>query len=226
MAIFTPGPLIGAISGNLGGMNIANTRHGLVARKLPSRTDKKTEAQLRHRARWSKLTRTWNELTPAIRKEWRSGAKLMTYTNRLGITRPMSGFQFFLHHCGPFVNHDIYLTTRAAGPLPTFLCFNLTFTVTLPDTYEVDWELGWQDMYAFIHSARPYTTKPSTHVHHWKFAHLDTLPFPRPPVNIKDDFIALWGVPRVGEVVWAKVLVYQQLWYRPAPLMTASAVVT
>lgn len=93
MAIYTPGPVVGAISGNLGGVSFVNGKGSKVIRHA-RRAGRQANAQT---ALASSLTarfaRAWSGLTDLHRASWNTYAANRTHSNRLGVDRPLSGYQ-------------------------------------------------------------------------------------------------------------------------------------
>lgn len=208
MALVRPGPLVAAISGNVGAVNFAQTRYGHVLRKKLTRTRKLSERQLVQRSRFKIIQLAWIELTEDQRNAWRASAKLLRFTNRLGLSRHISGYQLYLKTSLPMSRY----------PLPTFTDppllrkmhapYNVTWSITLPWNYLMDFEVfqvGLAEMEVF--AARPMTSSPVTHFDHWRWIkgfNLTVPPMP-PPINLFDEFIEAWGVPQAGEVTAIKL---------------------
>lgn len=96
MAIYRDSPIIGPISGALGGTVIARSKAGPVLKHRPAKITRHTPAALAARARFADQTRAWARLTEEEREDWRQFARQHPTTNRLGIARPLTGFQWFL----------------------------------------------------------------------------------------------------------------------------------
>ncbi len=96
MAIITAGALAGGISGNLGSINFASTSAGFVARTRPAHTNKKTQKQLFRQARYALFVTQWRALSSNNKQSWNTQAAQVPFTNRLGQTFYLSGFQYFM----------------------------------------------------------------------------------------------------------------------------------
>jgi hypothetical protein len=96
MAIFRQSPFVGALSGRLGGAIAAQTKQGQVLKHRPAKINRQTEASLAARAAFANLTRNWQQLTDAERREWNLFASNKPLVNRLGVSRLLTGFQWFM----------------------------------------------------------------------------------------------------------------------------------
>ena len=97
MAIFTPGPFAGAVSGPVGGTLFSHTRRGGVLSLRPQRRTNRGFAATRIRARMANMLLEWQNLTPNQRQAWQTAALTWPHRNRLGIASRLSGHQLFLH---------------------------------------------------------------------------------------------------------------------------------
>lgn len=93
--IFTPGPLVGAVSGSLGGVTASRNKGGSYLRLRAIPTDPATLAQQNQRARMSTVSQTWQTITDADRESWNEWARQNPVTNALGISKILSGSQAY-----------------------------------------------------------------------------------------------------------------------------------
>lgn len=169
MAIAKTGPIIGALSGNLGGANFANSRFGLTLRQLKAPPPPPTGSQ-RTITRTYQLARSWwPALTEDQRTAWRSFASNTLLRNRLGTQRNLTGQQTFIRH-----NFQSALLETPILPLP-------------PAPWPFDWptdfiptvtagvsaiiaptppHLPGGDLF-LVAAARPLTTHPVNHFARW-----------------------------------------------------------
>jgi len=172
MAIFTNGPLAGAISGTLGAVNFAATKAGSVIRRRPSRTNKQTQDQHDRRTNFELTSRTWFSLDPEIRDAWNAATKQFRFTNRLGARIIPSGFQLFMKayldkfFSGYYVNLLPPVLGQLESPIIT-----ADFTVGGPYniTY-VDWNPDYFTYFPRLSISRPISSKPRRHYPAYKFA--------------------------------------------------------
>lgn len=98
MAIVRPGALVGGISGALGSSVFANTRAGLVVRPRGVRTGAASSALALRQGDMGRVINAWNALTSAQRAAWATAALTRGLPNRLGVVRPISGFQLYCQY--------------------------------------------------------------------------------------------------------------------------------
>ena len=96
MAIFLPSPVIGAISGNLGGACFVLSKSGPVIRQRIRRTRQGDARHAQMRAAVQRFRIAWRDLSEEQRTSWRQSAISFPFTNRLGVTSTLSGFQLFM----------------------------------------------------------------------------------------------------------------------------------
>jgi len=98
MALATPGALVGRISGDLPGCNVANTRFGPIVRAKPATPPAASPRQFEI-ARAYRLARSWwPALTELQRDAWRTLAANTLLPNRLAIGRHLTGQQTFIRY--------------------------------------------------------------------------------------------------------------------------------
>lgn len=205
MAIFRPGHVVGAISGNLGTMNFANGPYGPYVRKRMVRTDKRSVRQLASRVQMQTIRHEWSGLSKEQRTTWRAAARQFPQVNRLGIRRNLSGFQFFVRVNIPNLLDKWELLTTPPLMTPSPPVYNLEWAITLPDFYLLTWdcELAPLDYHLRIFTSRSVADRNVLPVKHWRH----TLTY-RPPVeiqNLKTFFISQWGPAVAGEFLSVRV---------------------
>ncbi len=170
MAIFRPGHVVGAISGNLQGSNFVLGRYGPYVRKRLVRTKKATEDQLARRAYLQRLILHWQGLSGAQRNAWNAAAKLVQFTNRLGIPRHITGHQLFvrdnirnINDVTPFNNPPRNLFRPTA---PT----ELTIIASAAGNVSITWTMLTppNTARAYVYGCRPMSSSPSTYLNNFK----------------------------------------------------------
>ena len=96
MAIFRASAVVGAISGTIGSTTFVHTGASKVVRRRPNKTDAQSPKQLLQRVRLRVVQNLWPTLTAAQRQAWITHALIFSASNRLGVQRPISGWQYFL----------------------------------------------------------------------------------------------------------------------------------
>lgn len=121
MAIFKPGAIVGAISGNVGGACFVNNKGSSVLRQPRSRTGSESPAQLVRQAKLHNDIIRWRDLTSEKKRQWNVAASTITFSNRLGVQRLLSGYQYFLK------TSAIFETTNPPQGATTFPDMDVTF---------------------------------------------------------------------------------------------------
>lgn len=171
MAIFTPGALIGGISGNVGGLNFANTRSGPVIRKALARTHKQTQPQINWRSLFSAVQRHWATLSSSSRTEWNTAATQIKLTNRLAIPKTLSGFQLFTklnleqNWGSPLVLHPPTILAKISSPTLVVL------TASAAGNVVVNWTQpeGTAASFTYFFGARSISSRPAHHFKNWRY---------------------------------------------------------
>ncbi len=101
MAIYTPS-IIGSISGDLAGASFVNARGSKVVRQKRRPSPNNTQDERENQNLLARAVITWNESTELRKQAWRNYAALNPLPNRLGIKRPISGYNMFLKLHIPF----------------------------------------------------------------------------------------------------------------------------
>lgn len=96
MAIYTPGPITGGISGNVGGVNFANPSGSKVVRSARPPSPNSSALQSLQASNMQNQILRWANLSELDKNAWRNAASQKLFTNRLGINRNLSGYQYFL----------------------------------------------------------------------------------------------------------------------------------
>ena len=137
MAIFSQGPIVGAISGSVGGATFVNGRGSRVLRHRPARPAPKGTGIQATQSAMNQLQNAWADLTDAQRLQWRTAAVNVNRTNRLGLSAPLSGLQFFLS-----VNIPMRQSPAAFFPEPNVVGTSegpTSFTVSLSAAGSLTW---------------------------------------------------------------------------------------
>ena len=107
MAIFRTSPIIGAISGKLGGMVFVAGKGSPTVRPRPRRSARNSQFQLQATADYVTISQSWKELTTLQKDAWRTSAISFPTKNRLGVSAPISGFQLFVKFHAELQNRNI-----------------------------------------------------------------------------------------------------------------------
>lgn len=116
MAISLHGPIVGPISGKLGGgVFYQGARSGVIA-NTPSRSPSASDEQLTRRAALGRARDLWNQLTPTHKRLWGTFAATLPWSNRLGVRRPLSGYLAFLSYALQIDPHQRSYATFITPP--------------------------------------------------------------------------------------------------------------
>lgn len=96
MAIFTPGAVIGQISGRVGGYVFSRNRGGSYVRNGSVPSTVVTEKALQFKSFLATASQYWTSLTDAERLSWTVWAQSKTSTNRLGRSISLNGQNWFV----------------------------------------------------------------------------------------------------------------------------------
>lgn len=96
MAIFEPGSIVGSISGSVGGAAFVNSRGSKVVRKpkRPTPTDSRRNSFVQTNLQF--MIHKWQGFTDDNQSAWRTYARQHPLSNRLGISRQITGYQQYL----------------------------------------------------------------------------------------------------------------------------------
>lgn len=211
MAIIRPGHVIGAISGNLQSINFVQGRYGQYVRKRLVRTKKATEAQLDRRARFLQLITEWPVFGPEIQNTWNKAASLISFTNRLGIPRNITGFQLYIKM------NLLRRASHATWPIPpitlirTAPAYDVELNASEGGAISVDWSHPTlpANANAYIYGARSLTTSQTHFFNDWKYLDITAS---APGANnhvITAEWDAILGHPQENEFLAVSVTLHQ-----------------
>lgn len=209
MALISPGPGVGAISGNVGGVCFAVSRAGRHMRLAVRRCNQETESQLAHRCTVARAYLTWGALTAAQRLAWTRAAEQYPYKNRLHLQRTMPAWSLFSGlwltkgsaFLGSFTNPPLMM----AAPQP----YSVTLTADLSSGFSLNWlpSTNSASYQITVFGARRMSGTLVEVPRSWRYLGAKT-PGGQ-PWDIKSIFEAVFGTPAVGEVVFAKMRIWQ-----------------
>jgi len=96
MAIFTPGPVVAAASGSVGGTTYSHNKGGPYMRTRAIPTNRQSIAQVAQRSFIAAASQAWRELPAANALAWVTWAPLHPVQNALGNSVMLSGHQAFV----------------------------------------------------------------------------------------------------------------------------------
>lgn len=96
MALYTPGPMVGSVSGGIGNTVFSRGRYGAILRIGAIPGNRITEYTVTARNRLSSLSKAWAALDPEERMSWETWAGQHPIVNRLGISQVLQGSAAFI----------------------------------------------------------------------------------------------------------------------------------
>lgn len=136
MAIFTPGPAVGQISGRVGGTVFSHNKGGPYLRNGAIPIASHTVVAEETKSRLTACSQAWGALTDTQRSAWRSWAQNNPVTNRLGHQVVLSGLAAYnMLNTRLLRAGDAVITTPpiAAPPAP-LLTFSATWDIGIGTT--------------------------------------------------------------------------------------------
>lgn len=132
MAIFTPGPAVGQVSGRVGGTVFSHNRGGAYMRNGVIPTASNTPAAILAKARVTAVSRQWASLTDDQQTAWKTWAQNNPVVNRLGSPTTLAGHMAYMQLNNRLTQAgDTNLTLPPVDPAPApLLTFSLVADVS------------------------------------------------------------------------------------------------
>lgn len=224
MARFTPGPLVGTISGSIHSLTFVQSRNGPIVRARPSGTSKKSEAKIRIQRQHQMLTQAWSTLPEAWRKQWNETARQLRIAYRTGPYANVNGFQLYLKY---LAQGNITLSSGYFPPPPAQVAPPPAFAVAyFAEEYaylvQIVLGAGTSSGIFTIYGARTFKT---TMGHTPPFMpYLTKAPYSSFPVDLYSPWAARLGPMKEDEVFWLKIVPRDTLTFPGAALTISGAV--
>lgn len=201
MAISAPGPIIGAISGALGGIVFVSNQQGAVIRAKGRTPSVKSQRQTRQLNKMQAARLRWQGLSDAQRTQWDASAANVIARDRLGRRHRLSGFQLYCKVNGISTLFD---TSFYDTPLATFNRYDPgSITVNLSISGEYTLQPSILPLAGIVKGqvwiARPHSTKVRKSYNHWVVCGVPVFAPPFYPIN--NIVIAAVGELTLGERV-------------------------
>lgn len=206
MAIFTPGPVIGSISGSVGGAVFSHNRGGPYIRRRPIPVNGGDLPQSDVRDEFVKASQLWGSRTAANQAQWNTWASNNKVPNALGNLIQLTGHQAFVQICTwrGIAGWD-YATAAptAARPSP-FLTYSLTGDIGAGSVTFVftDTPVG-ATRHIVIWSAVVDSPGIRYVKNLYKLTVISSLN-EASPYDIQTAVEAIWGTLIVGQTLWVK----------------------
>lgn len=112
MALVKTGPIVTAISGQVGGVQFSNTKRGTIAGKIPARQNNDTNKHVQAKLIFARLSQHWTSLTFLQKSPWNNLAAIAVKPDRLGQARHPSGRSLWITFQTQFAKHSTTPTTQ------------------------------------------------------------------------------------------------------------------
>lgn len=96
MAIIRTGPIVGAISGSIGGVTFVVGSRAAVVRPRPTRRPRVSSFKRTSDSLFANIRHSWADLTDLQQSGWNVLGPTLSRVNRLGQTSPLNGFEAFV----------------------------------------------------------------------------------------------------------------------------------
>lgn len=121
MALFVPSALVGAVSGQVGGVTFVAAGKGQVIKSSACTVRAYSKLQLERQAHMAWVKTQWGTLTDAQKTAWATAAALVVKTNALGQVTALTGYQAFVkaHQMRFWTPASLYTTpvVKLVGPM-------------------------------------------------------------------------------------------------------------
>lgn len=114
MALVQLGTIITNIKGSIGGTTFSNGRAGTIAKKRVTGKRQVSQSSLNALSTSKLITAAWNQLTAPLQAEFNAYALANAFTDRYGVTKQLTGFQWFKQLC--YANYYWYGTGIVEPP--------------------------------------------------------------------------------------------------------------
>lgn len=201
MALVTPSPIIGAISGKIGSSVFAHSSAGQTIRSTPRVIKHHSSQSLALKAALARTHNTWHSVTESEYLSWRSYAENHTRTNALGTRQPITAHQMFLRQS---ILSQLLAAESNTYPRQWSSAFSIgsislsftagsTYYVLLEDTYPPVGQL-------VVAASRPVRSTATRTFKNWRIIFND-YKVSAPGNDISAAFDATLGAPAAGEVI-------------------------
>lgn len=199
MAIFRNSPIVGSISGSVGGSNFVAGRGSPVVRQRGLKSRNTSAFAQAAQAKNALVRVLWRQLSANSRLAWNIGANNLSRTNRLGVQRRISGWQFYMSHAMFLEPDEIVALTEP--PLfikaPNYLPPAVVFVAGGPYEITLNVPTGGPLQFALIYGSR--SMRPSVPKFFKNFKFIVRFAQTPNPVNVFDEWVLRFGELISGE---------------------------
>jgi len=199
MALITPSGLISSIKGSIGGTTFSNNRAGLTGK---TRTVGKRLLNTKQAGALNKstlITWVWNQLSPTVKSNYNDYALANTYTNRFGVTKALTGYQWYKQLSQTsvyFTGNALFEVLAYSIPAPLY-----TFSVTLDSsTMVITWSTPIDPSLIYLYCYTTAPTRSGARLQRGSYRMTDVRSY---DVTSSFDIITAWEA--AHNMVWADV---------------------
>jgi len=216
MAIFQTGSIVGSISGNVDGVNFANPRGSKVVRKARRRVAAASNIQSRRQSDLSIVQHSWQSLDDDDRQAWHTFVADHQFPNRLGISRNLTAYQFYLKFnlsrilvLGSTADLPLYSPDIANSGTPTFVSDLITgIILDFPD------ESGSESVHVNVYGRNLYRTTAIAFSN--SSTYLDSFDPGIPgTIDLTIPWGAKFGAPVEDQFIYARVVLTDDASFQP-----------
>lgn len=140
MAIVRLGPIVSAISGSVGSVVFIAGGRSTVARLRPVTVENTSSYALRSKVHMANIRRYWSTMTDLQKQTWTTAGHDIPQTNALGVSSPMTGFNYFV-----MTNKTVSPADHTIWPFPAELderdfAVNPAATFSVSGSYTVQFD--------------------------------------------------------------------------------------
>lgn len=211
MAIARASALIGALSGSIGSITAKNTRAGLVLAKRVTKVNQRTVRQLTTRKNYTFVLRAWRNASPAHRLAWNRLAQTLPHTNRLGVSRPLSGFQVFMRHQLPIIKSTPLIDPNVPSGIASLpvSSIQLTFIESQEYTIHATFQSPPPNQNAWVFFGRSFSTVRPKFFCRYLFVPFAFLHSANTTIDLFPELDSLIGTPQPDEWLYVRI----QTWF-------------
>jgi hypothetical protein len=207
MAILRLGPFAQAVSGSIGGVTFAASGSRTIARRKPQQRKHTSQRALQAKANLNAQLATWTRQTDLIKRSWNRVAGSITWTDRLGTPRRLSGQQLWTK----LRSFDTQFTSKQTFAFPqrslpaaeltlSASIISIAFTATL--SYH-----GTNSANVLLYGRRTFSTTLKRPTRAWVF--LQSITAQPATVFLEEPWLKSFGTLIVDEVIEIKAVLLE-----------------
>lgn len=199
------GAIIGAISGDVGGVCFSNPSGSKIVRKKRTASPHRLAFENKALTPMTVYTQSWKILTESAKKAWRIAAAQRNVTNRLGVSRQISGYQLFVqwssNQSGITVSSNILPPTGEIFQNLSNLAITSSVAVGIKFTFDDSMSPGFRIFSTYL--GNPMRSTVPKFQRDWRrvlSTFTSTLEY-----DLTTDWSNIWPLPVLGQVVAVRI---------------------